>query len=518
MKKKKAVLNIGLGLFSQFLIVILGFVSKKYFIHILGNDINGLNGALNTVMIFISLLELGIGSTLVIQLYKPLSESELPKIVGLLTYFKKIYRGICLATIAVAIILVPLLPYLIKGNTSITPWLFYTTYTLFILGLLVNYPYAAERALLQADQNLYILTVYDSFYAFFRLVLQLLFLFLTRNYLVFLLIDLSLHLLENELLKRKIHRKYPYILKENDYQLLESDKAIIKSSSKSLGIHKLANFLLLNSDNFFLAAFFSLNKVGLFSNYLLIISTISVFFSQFTSSLTAGFGNLLLEENNERHFQLYRMTGFINFLLTNFAGISLLILLSPFVQLWLGARFIIDPLIVLLLVVNFTISSLGAMNNTLRNAAGNFKEDRYRQLILSLLKVLFSFVGLYYWGIYGLLFSTTISLLIREAFLVPSIIYRTILNVSLRQFYKEYLGYVSVMILNGLLMTWLSQVIFQLGLGRYLQFFYLSIVTIFLPTLVTVLLFLRTRRYRQVRGLLGTTIKKIYKKIAPAHA
>lgn len=74
MKSQKSAINITVGILAQIIIVLLGFVTRKVFIDYLGNDANGLNNYFTNIVAMLSLVELGLGNSLLFSLYKPLAE------------------------------------------------------------------------------------------------------------------------------------------------------------------------------------------------------------------------------------------------------------------------------------------------------------------------------------------------------------------------------------------------------------------------------------------------------------
>ena len=58
------------------MVSILGFVTRKLFLDSLGEEYLGLNGLLTNVIGMLSLVESGVGVSIVYNLYKPLAEGE----------------------------------------------------------------------------------------------------------------------------------------------------------------------------------------------------------------------------------------------------------------------------------------------------------------------------------------------------------------------------------------------------------------------------------------------------------
>ena len=117
------------------------FVIRSVMLHFLGTEYLGLNGLFKSLLMFLNLAELGVGSAMVFSMYKPIAEDDTPAICALLRLYRTLYRIIGLAIAAVGLLLIPVLHSFIKdglpagmnlyilylmnlGNTVLTYWLF----------------------------------------------------------------------------------------------------------------------------------------------------------------------------------------------------------------------------------------------------------------------------------------------------------------------------------------------------------------------------------------------------------
>ena len=80
MRVKNSIKNIYISIFTQLVITLLGFISRRVFISSLGSEYLGVNGLLTNVLSMLSLVEGGIGTSIVYNLYKPLAEDDKPRV------------------------------------------------------------------------------------------------------------------------------------------------------------------------------------------------------------------------------------------------------------------------------------------------------------------------------------------------------------------------------------------------------------------------------------------------------
>ena len=75
----RSVMNIKVGMLFYVLSLFIAFFSRKVFLDCLGAEFIGLTGMLMNIMSFLSVAELGIGTSIVYFLYKPLQENNQEK-------------------------------------------------------------------------------------------------------------------------------------------------------------------------------------------------------------------------------------------------------------------------------------------------------------------------------------------------------------------------------------------------------------------------------------------------------
>ncbi len=80
---------------------ILPFIVRTILIQRFGVEYLGLNSMFASVLSVLSLMELGFGTAVVFSLYKPVAEGDTDLICSYLAYYRKIYRFIGLAILAV---------------------------------------------------------------------------------------------------------------------------------------------------------------------------------------------------------------------------------------------------------------------------------------------------------------------------------------------------------------------------------------------------------------------------------
>ena len=208
-RTQNSILNLFTALAGQILSLLIGFISRYYFLHILGEYYLGINGLFTEILSMLSLVELGIGPAIIFCMYEPLAQNNLPQICGLLNFYKKIYTTIGLLIAFLGLLFVPFLPYLIKDYTYSAE--LNIIFIFFVVNSSVSYFFVYKKSLILADQKRYIYNlVHYSLYFFFNLV-QIFCLISFRNYKLYLLLQITFTISENVIISAKANKNYPFL-------------------------------------------------------------------------------------------------------------------------------------------------------------------------------------------------------------------------------------------------------------------------------------------------------------------
>lgn len=117
-RNKQELINLIVGIFSQAIVLVLGFIVPKIFISAYGSDVNGLLSTIGQVFAYVALLESGMSLATRNALYKPLNEKNETDINKILSASKHYYRWATLAYILIVIALSFVLPIAFKTNVD----------------------------------------------------------------------------------------------------------------------------------------------------------------------------------------------------------------------------------------------------------------------------------------------------------------------------------------------------------------------------------------------------------------
>lgn len=108
MNTKRSFYNVFFGLLSQIISIALGIVIPRLVLISLGSESNGLLSSINQALVYLNLLEAGIGTATLQALYKPVAEHDKDGINHILSatsfYYRRVGTWYFLAVVGLAIV------------------------------------------------------------------------------------------------------------------------------------------------------------------------------------------------------------------------------------------------------------------------------------------------------------------------------------------------------------------------------------------------------------------------------
>lgn len=122
------------------------------------------------------------------------------------------------------------------------------------------------------------------------------------NYLAFLTIQLVCTLGGNLAVSWQIRHRYPYLRQKENRSVAVAPATLVKlkHNLKGLVSSKLSVIITTSKDGLLIGLLVSVHAGGLFANYTLIVSGITLMLTQAISSVTASVGNLTATTNQKK--------------------------------------------------------------------------------------------------------------------------------------------------------------------------------------------------------------------------
>lgn len=127
-KKKLIAFNAFIGVFSQIIILILGFVVPKIIINNYGSDTNGLTNTIGQIFTYIALLQAGIGQATQNALYPLFKNNKKEEISEVMSISRRYYRKISIFYAIAVVAVASILPFVLKTQVSYLTIFFYVIF------------------------------------------------------------------------------------------------------------------------------------------------------------------------------------------------------------------------------------------------------------------------------------------------------------------------------------------------------------------------------------------------------
>lgn len=497
-RTENVILNTNIAFICEAITLVLGFVSRSVFVSMLGKTYLGVNGVFSNILTILNFAELGFGTAIVYNLYKPLREHDENKVSALINFYKKAYYIIGGIIFVAGLILTPFISYLIKKQPDVSENIS-VLYLLYLFSTVSTYFFAHKKSLLHADQKNYVVNLYHQLFRVIQTVAQIVFLIVTRNYILYLIIQIVCSLLENFFIAKRVDRLYPFLKVNKDKKIETSLFRSIKNDVGALIIYKLNSAILHGTDNVLITAIEEdgVQSVGLYANYTLISETLNTVLGIVTNALTPSIGNLNSEEDSRKKENVFYTILFFSAWAYGFCCMGIMFLSEQFITVWLGEEYVLDLLVVFSIALQLYIRSVHYAAYTYRITCGLFVQSKYVPFFTSLINIGLSIWFGKLWGLFGILFATSVARVFTIGISDPYLVYKYVFHKKPTQYYLRYAGYLLLVIACGFAGKF---VISFIPISGWLGFFVNGIVFSIVFNALYVLLVFKTKEFKYLRN------------------
>lgn len=502
-RTKNASRNIVFGGILKLYQIIVPFLMRTAMIYLMGVQYLGLNSLFTSVLQVLNLAELGVGSAMVFSMYKPIAEDDNTTICALMKLYRIYYRVIGLVIAVVGCALTPFIPRLIKSDVPAD----INVYILYLLNLgatvLSYWLFAYKNSILQAHQRTDVVSKVTLATNTLQYGLQLLVLWAFHNYYLYVIVMLATQALANIVTAICADKIYPQFRPKGELPKDEVKK--INQRIRDLFTAKLGGVVVNSADTIVVSAFLGLTVLAVYQNYYFILTSVIGFIAVVFAACTAGIGNSLIVETKEKNFNdLIKFT----FLVSWIAGICsccFLGIYQPFMRLWAGDDLILPFSAVICLVAYFYIYEINQLLNLYKDAGGIWHEDRFRPLVTAIANVSMNLIMVQFWGIYGVLLSTVLSMMFVG---MPWLLHNLFTTLFDRSQMRPYLSKLFIYTITAVVSCVIVLLICNfINFGLITTILLRLVVCVMVPFVIYIVLFWRTSEFKQSISLLDNMTK-----------
>lgn len=401
---KNSIRNTISGIVSRIITIFFPFVIRTVIIKKIGMDYAGLNGLFSSVLMMLSISELGFGSALVYSMYKPIAGADTEKVCALLNFYKKVYRIVGCVILTLGLALLPFIRSFINGEVPADINV-YVLYLVFLLNTVIGYfAFAYKSALLTASQredisNKIIIYVNLAMYG-----AQLAVLWFLKNYMAYVILSPVFTVITNIVRSIVVDKVYPQYRCRGS---LEKDelKGIYKNVFALIG-EKIGATVFVSADTIVISSTLGLTDVACYNNYYMIISAVRNLVMVIFESISPSVGNSMVTESLEKNYRDFNKISSLFVWISGFCSISMICLFQPFMRIWVGEEYLLSKATVIMFGIYFFGWRMLDVLVLYRDAAGMWWYGKSRPYVVSILNIAGDILLVHFFGLNGVVFAT----------------------------------------------------------------------------------------------------------------
>lgn len=488
--------------------LVLQFILRTFLIYYMGKEYLGLNGLFSNIFNVLNLAELGIGSAIVCHMYKPIAENDIEKIKSLHSLYKRFYMIISVIVGVVGLAITPFIKYLMNGGVTVDINI-YVLYLMYLAYTLVGYWSAHKRSLLFAYQRNDVENKIRTIITIGMTISQIIVLVITKNYYIHFSLSILFTLLDSMLIQVIANKLYPEINGKSQ-PLDNSMKKEITQNVIALSMHKVANVVVFSTDQILISAFLGIAILGVYSNYYLITSSITLIFMMMFNSFSASVGDLMARKSREYNFEKFKDINFIFAYLSSFCTICCIILFQSFMLVWTNnPEYLLDFSTVILVCLSMYFSRMRQSVLLFKEAGGYYRQDMWRPIAEAIVNLVVSIVLVKLIGINGIFIGTIVSTLVAPFWVEPYVLYKHYFKRSVKGYFARYALDFVIMCVCCVITYFVCSLIPDGGIWWLILKF---VVCILLSNILLILAYLPTKEFKELFSMAKGMLKNIFKK------
>ena len=412
-RKSQNIRNVISSTMLQIVTIVSGLIIPRLLIRSFGSNVNGLVSSISQLSNYISLLEGGVASVMMANLYKPLYDKNRKKISEVFNTMVHFFHRISMIFVAYQIVLAMVYPFAVDTGYN---WNYVFSLTLILgISIFVQYNFSlSARLLLEADNKLYITKSIQTLVVVCNTALTYIGVKVYPNIHVIKAVSALVFTLQPVLYNYYIKKYY------NLDKSVKPDLSVLAQRWNGFGIN-LAAFVHFNTDITILTIFSSLMIVSVYNVHLYVAMGIRQLMLSIIICFVPTLGKRLVENNEQQLRAYFEDYEFFTFYICSVAfsiGASLIV---PFIRLYthgIADTNYHQPIFAILLVTSEWLYCIREPYLELSYQANRFKNIKLYAYFEAAINIILSIAFVRHFGLIGIMIGT-----------ICGILYRTIMQV-----------------------------------------------------------------------------------------
>ena len=429
------------ALVLQFFSIIQGLILPRLIVTTFGSDVNGLVSSITQFLSFISLLEGGVGTVVLAELYKPIEENDINHVRSILFACRNLFKKLTYVFICYTIVLSIVYSVCVLDRFNYL----YTASLIVILSFatLLQYLFAiSNKLLLQALQKIYIVNVVMTITVVLNLAFTV----------VVILVFPEIHLIK--LLSSIAYLVQPIAFSffvEKKFKIYDDcNKGYILKNRWSGFAQNIAYFINMNTDIVVITIFASLSDVSVYTIYMLAINALRSIIVSVTNSYQGALGKYYAESDSIKLKTKFCSFEEVFWVISVSMFATCLLMINSFVGIY--TKGITDanyfqPVFALIIVIANMIYCVREPYRIMILSAGKFKETNFGSIAEAIINLGLSIVLVQKYGLIGVAIGTLVAITYRMIYFI-CFLKKDVLYLPYKRYFKFFTMFATVLIIN----------------------------------------------------------------------
>ena len=484
---KTSLKNVFTSVLPQGINIIVNLILPSLIIANFGSEINGLTSTARTIVSYISLVGAGIATSTTQALYAPVALKDTKSIKGMLNSTNKMFKRQGIIYCGIALIISIIYPFVLSSDLSKT--------TISAVVLVVTLAGASEffsigrcRSLLYANQKVYVCNIIQALSILIGNALAVLLIYFKVSIIFVQLSITSVYILRGIFLSLYVYKKYPQL---RDFRKETPIAKAVEKRSDAM-VHQIAGVIAVCGQTIILSVFVGLEAASIYAVYNVVFTGLQTIFANVLGALTPMLGKQIALRNDNRLKTIYSKIEFLAISGASVVYLASMVLILPFVKLYtMNADINYQyPIFAVLFTLASAFYVLKLPTTSLINAAGHFKETKYKAIIEAGISIVLGVPLTLMLGINGVVVSMLIGQVWR-CFDNNVYVYKNILHIRCAKAILDIIRATVLILLGGIFVFFIKLNIFSWK-SWVVNAIFITVGAIFI-LLITTLIFDRKR-------------------------
>ncbi len=495
MSSFKTLKNGVISVIGQILTLLFQFINRRVFVMFLDIEYLGYQSVFGNIFSILSVAELGISGIISFHLYREIVTDNKQEIGKLMYLYKWVYRIIAVVVTVMGFVACIFVPYIVKDSNRSIGYL-YIVYFLQLASIIAGYFLSYRRTIYAADQKEYVTVEIDLFANIIVQIIQLGLLVIFKNYLLYLVIQLSITFFANVLIMLKSNKDYPYLKKKYKITREDIQKRNMIPDIRNFLVHKISYAVYGGTDNIVISAICGIKYVALYGNYFILQrGVLNILFYRLLNPVQAAIGNIVYSDRNKEDlWKQFEMFDVFSFFFASYISVGFLVFFQPAIQVWLGnTKYLLPYSFVMAYSLTIYLLSVWEIVYKYRSVFGNYRQDRNCMLLSAILNIIVSIALAKPLGVTGVQIGTLVAFLPiaygRIRFVVGGFF-----GQSVKKYFLKHAGLFGVVLFEGVTVYMLTRSMPVTFIGILLRFSIWGII----PLAINLLIYFRNPHFKDM--------------------